>query len=168
MPGACRIFEDAERAERISRYALSVYPNDPSLYVILANTYAKVGRYEDAERVESLMKERGVKRRPGTSKVRINGELRTYLPNDPKIGPEVRRQLKEFQQNLIADGYAPDTTWVLQNVDEETKKHLLCLHSELVALAHAILHTPAHEPITIYNDLRICFHDYSKGCRYVR
>jgi len=114
------------------------------------------------------MKERGIKHRPGTSKVRINGELRTYLPNDSKMGAEVRHQLKEFQQNLIAEGYSTDTTWVLQNVDEETKKHLLCLHSEMIALADAILHTPVHETITIYNDLRTGFRGYSEDCRHVR
>ena len=48
----------------------------------------------------------------------------------------------------------PDTSWVLQNIEDSGKKELLCRHSERLALAAALLHTSDDESIELVKDLR--------------
>ncbi|KAK4397612.1 Pentatricopeptide repeat-containing protein, chloroplastic [Sesamum angolense] len=54
------------------------------------------------------------------------------------------------------EGYVPDTTCVLHNVDEQEKENLLCGHSERLAIAFGLLNTPPGATIRVAKNLRVC------------
>ncbi|KAI9166044.1 hypothetical protein LWI28_025239 [Acer negundo] len=69
LSGACRIHGNVELGEKISEMVLEMDPENPGSYVMLHNIYASAGRWEDASRVRSDMKRRGLKKVPGFSLV---------------------------------------------------------------------------------------------------
>jgi len=59
--GACRKFNDLERAERVANRILSIDPKDTSVYVLLSNIYASFKRFEDVKRVRQQMRDVGIR-----------------------------------------------------------------------------------------------------------
>lgn len=53
---ACRWHKDVTRAEVFFKKALQLDPKDESLYVLLGNIYASVGRWNDAIKIRASMK----------------------------------------------------------------------------------------------------------------
>ena len=49
--GACRWYNDIERAERAAENALKLDPQNASIYVLLSNIYSVAGRWEDEIKV---------------------------------------------------------------------------------------------------------------------
>ncbi|KAF6161558.1 hypothetical protein GIB67_009437 [Kingdonia uniflora] len=56
---------------------------------------------------------------------------------------------------MKANGYAPNTSLVVQNVDEQTKEEMLLGHSEKLAIGLGLICTSQGTRITIKN-LRVC------------
>lgn len=65
--GACRKYGELKLAEIAARELFAIEPDNSGNFMLLANTYASVGRFEDAERIRREMEERRVKRAPGSS-----------------------------------------------------------------------------------------------------
>ena len=65
--GGCRVHGNAEVGERVAKKLMRLEPEKASNYVMLANMYAGGGRFEDAEKVRELMKERNLSKVPGCS-----------------------------------------------------------------------------------------------------
>lgn len=53
-------------------------------------------------------------------------------------------------------GFKADKSWVWRNMKEEEKEEDLWFHSEKLALAYGMLHSPPLSPLIISNDLRMC------------
>jgi hypothetical protein len=53
-------------------------------------------------------------------------------------------------------GYVPDTNFVLHDVEEEVKEHMLYSHSEKLAIAFGLINTSPGTPIRITKNLRVC------------
>ncbi|KAF7086106.1 hypothetical protein CFC21_089449 [Triticum aestivum] len=78
----CRMHGDVDMAEQLMQYLLEQDPGGDSNYVLLSNIYAAVGKWDGAGKVRSLMKSRGVKKRPGRSSVEINGDVHEFVCGD--------------------------------------------------------------------------------------
>ncbi|KAK0597381.1 hypothetical protein LWI29_024697 [Acer saccharum] len=65
--GACKVHGNAELGEIAARHLFEIEPDDAGNYVILANIYASVGKWKDAERVRLMMRERIKRKTPGLS-----------------------------------------------------------------------------------------------------
>ncbi|XVF44438.1 hypothetical protein PTKIN_Ptkin02bG0120100 [Pterospermum kingtungense] len=65
--GACSTSTSSSTAERIARKMIELAPDYHMSYVLLANVYRSVGRWNDAIKVRKLMKDRGVKKTTGMS-----------------------------------------------------------------------------------------------------
>lgn len=65
--GGCRVHGNAEVGERVAKKLMGLEPEKASNYVMLANIYAGAGRFEDAEKVRQLMKQRKLSKVPGCS-----------------------------------------------------------------------------------------------------
>lgn len=64
--------------------------------------------------------------------------------------------LAEMIKKLKEAGYTPNTSVVLQNIDEEEKETALNYHSEKLAMAFGLISTAAGTPIRIVKNLRVC------------
>lgn len=62
------------------------------------------------------------------------------------------------------EGYVPDRTQVLLDIDEEDKEDALSQHSEKLAIAFGLLNTSSDTVIRVVKNLRVCkdCHDVSK------
>ncbi|XP_043700545.1 putative pentatricopeptide repeat-containing protein At1g03510 [Telopea speciosissima] len=65
--GACRTYGEVELAKIAGRKLFEIEPDNPANYVLLATIYCNAGRLDEAERLRREMKERGVKKTPGSS-----------------------------------------------------------------------------------------------------
>ena len=59
--------------------------------------------------------------------IHIKGKTFKFVTNDNSI-PSIYPALKQLYLQLQTEGYIPDTTWVLHDVDEKQKEDLLCGH----------------------------------------
>ncbi|TXG73541.1 hypothetical protein EZV62_002120 [Acer yangbiense] len=76
---ACRTKGNVSLAERIMKYLVELDPDGDFNYVILANMYAAVGRWDGAGKIRRRMKGLGIQKKPGISSVEIDtGALETY------------------------------------------------------------------------------------------
>ncbi|RWW06681.1 hypothetical protein GW17_00029975 [Ensete ventricosum] len=65
--GACVIHENLELGELAAKRLFEIEPDNTGNYVLLGNIYAAVGRWEEVERVRSMMVRRGLRKAPGCS-----------------------------------------------------------------------------------------------------
>eukprot|EP00253_Pinus_taeda_P019299 PITA_19299 len=73
------------------------------------------------------------------------------LPQMEEIYGELDRLSGEMEA-----GYAPDTRFVLNDVEEEQKEHNLSCHSKKLAFAFGLNNTTCGIPITVIKNLRVC------------
>jgi hypothetical protein len=132
---ACRLHRNVGLAEQIAERALQIDPKDASIYVLLANTYAMVGSWNDQARIREQMKERRIKKIPGISQIQIEDKVHSFTVEDkshPRTA-EIYANLQQLNDQMKKAGYVPDINWVMHDVGEEQKETLLCYHRYRIA-----------------------------------
>ncbi|KAL5053799.1 hypothetical protein RYX36_034481 [Vicia faba] len=157
--GASHIHRNPDFAEIASHYLFELEPDNLGNYLLLSNTYALAGRWDDVSRVRKLMREKQLRKNPGCSWVEAkNGIVHEFFAGDvkhPEIN-EIKKALDDLLQRLKAIGYQPKLNSVPYDIDDEGKRLLLMSHSEKLALAYGLLNTDAGSTIKIMKNLRIC------------
>ena len=156
--GACRTYGNVELGELAAKEVLKLEPADASPYVLLSNIYAAAGQWDRVSFIRYMMQERGIRKEPGVSWIEISNKVHRFVVGD-RSHPEAEKiydVLNNLSKKLKAEGYIPDTRLVLRNIDEEQKVHALCAHSEKLAIAYGLMHTPRGMPIRVYKNLRVC------------
>ncbi|KAM0061283.1 putative tetratricopeptide-like helical domain superfamily, DYW domain-containing protein [Helianthus debilis subsp. tardiflorus] len=156
--GACWIHQNVELGEIAARRLLELEPNVASHYVLLSNIYSSAGLWEKATEVRKTMIRNGVKKEPGCSWIEFDDEVHKFVSGDfshPQ-SEQLHRFLETLSERLKQEGYVPDTSCVLHNVNEEEKETLLCGHSERLAIAFGLLNLPPGVPIRVAKNLRVC------------
>jgi hypothetical protein len=69
---------------------------------------------------------------------------------------EIYATLDRLYAQMKKEGYVPDTNFVLHDVDDEQKEHVLSNHSEKLAIAFGLISTPPTTTIRIIKNLRVC------------
>ncbi|KAL3536092.1 hypothetical protein ACH5RR_004553 [Cinchona calisaya] len=156
--GACRIHGHVELAEKAARSLLELQPENPGHYVLLANIYARAGKWKNVARVRELMTHQRLKKVPGWTWIEVDNKIHQF-----SVGDHAHPQSKEIYENLNClcnklelAGYVPDTNYVLHDVDEELKRRILYTHSEKLAIAFGLTVTPEGTPLRITKNLRVC------------
>ncbi|KAK8565255.1 hypothetical protein V6N12_058823 [Hibiscus sabdariffa] len=155
---ACKIHKNADMARRVAEQVLKLDPLDSASYVLLANVHASEKRWHDVSEVRKTMRDRRVKKEPGVSWLEIKNQVHQFCMSD-KAHPqseEIDSYLKELTAEMKLHGYVPDTSLVLHDMDNEEKEYSLSHHSEKMAIAFALMKTPAGTPIRVMKNLRIC------------
>ena len=156
--GACRTYGNVELGELAAKEVMKLEPADASPYVLLSNIYAAAGQWDQVAFVRHMMQERGIRKEPGVSWIEISNKVHRFVVGD-RSHPEAKKiydVLNNLSKKLKTEGYIPDTGLVLRNIDEEQKVHALCAHSEKLAIAYGLMHTPRGMPIRVYKNLRVC------------
>lgn len=68
---ACRTHSNSELAEIVAKRLVELEPRDIGPYLLLSNIYAAEGKWDDVEIVRMMMKERGLTKTTGFSRVHI-------------------------------------------------------------------------------------------------
>ncbi|XP_065870741.1 pentatricopeptide repeat-containing protein At5g66520-like isoform X2 [Euphorbia lathyris] len=72
--GGCQMHGNVQLGEKVAKYLIDLEPLNHAFYANLCDIYAKAGRYSDAKRIRTSMKEMGIQKEvPGCSMIEING-----------------------------------------------------------------------------------------------
>lgn len=167
----CRIHSDAARGKRVIKQLLSMDPQDPSSLVLLSNLYSASGRWHCSETVREEMREKGLRKHPARSWVIHKNKIIPFYTRD-KSHPQskdIHRGLEILIMECLKAGYEPDTSFVLQEVEEHQKKHFLFYHSAKLAAAFGLLMTQPGKPVRIVKNIRLCgdCHSFMKNASLV-
>lgn len=165
---ACRIHKDIELGEEISKKIQGIGPEGTGNFVLLSNMYSAVGRWDDAAYVRIMQKDRGFKKSPGCSWVEINGVIHAFVGGD-RSHPQssyINRKLEELLVEMKRLGYRAESSFVLQDVEEEEKERILLYHSEKLAIAFGILSLSPNKSILVTKNLRVCV-DCHTAIKYI-
>jgi len=77
--GACKIHGNVDLGEQIGYRVIELDPNNSGRYILLANLYASVGRWDDVANVRRLMNDRGVNKEPGWSMIELDGAVNEFI-----------------------------------------------------------------------------------------
>eukprot|EP01018_Ginkgo_biloba_P004402 Gb_37836 [translate_table: standard] len=127
--GVCRVHANTEVGERVAEQLFKLEPQNPAAYVLLSNIYAAAGRWDDVAKVRLMMKRRGLQKKAGSSWIEVKNK---------------------------GSWYVPDMNFALHDVEEEEKQHILCHHSEKLAIAFGLISMSIGTPIQIIKNLRVC------------
>ncbi|KAL3620674.1 hypothetical protein CASFOL_035586 [Castilleja foliolosa] len=155
---ACRKHNNVELGEGVGEMLLDLEPRNSGRYVLLSNIYAKAGKFDRAERVRLLMKERGLKTVTGQSSIELNGIFHEFKAGDnshPQM-KDVDRMVEKIVREIELHGYKRDASNVLFDISEEEKETSLKYHSEKLAIAFGILNTERGDTIRVVKNLRVC------------
>ncbi|PIN17611.1 hypothetical protein CDL12_09724 [Handroanthus impetiginosus] len=156
--GACKKHGEKEMGERIGRKLIELQPEHDGFHVLLSNIYASKGNWANVMEIRGIMTRQGVVKTPGCRMIEVNGVVHEFLAGDkshPRID-EIEMMLEEMIRRLKRLGYAPGTSEVLLDIDEEEKETNLFRHSEKLAIAFGLIATSAPTPLRIIKNLRIC------------
>ncbi|KAK7344326.1 hypothetical protein VNO77_13798 [Canavalia gladiata] len=69
--GACRLHNKVEMTELFAERIFQLNPDDPGLYVLLSNLYASGKQWEQMSKVRSMIKDKGMEKKPGNSWIQV-------------------------------------------------------------------------------------------------
>ncbi|KAH0450738.1 hypothetical protein IEQ34_021430 [Dendrobium chrysotoxum] len=156
--GACRTHGRKELGELAAEKLMRLEPENSGTHVLLSTIYAGVGQWEDVKAVRRLMKDSGRKKLPGLSWIEVEKKTHVFGVEDlshPRKD-EIYKKMEELLMRIREEGYVPYTAAVVSKVEESEKERLLRHHSERIAVAFALISSPAGKPIIVKKNLRVC------------
>ncbi|CAI0625777.1 unnamed protein product, partial [Linum tenue] len=155
---ACRIHRNVELGKYASDRLFEVDSENVGYYVLLSNMYANAGKWEGVNDVRSLARGMGLKKTPGWSSIEVDKKVNVFYTGNQTHTQcnEIYKELKELCEKIKAKGYVPDFGFVLQDVEDDEKEHILMSHSERLAIAYGIISTPHKSSLRIFKNLRVC------------
>eukprot|EP00257_Ricinus_communis_P013436 XP_015570865.1 pentatricopeptide repeat-containing protein At3g26782, mitochondrial-like [Ricinus communis] len=156
--GACRIHSNVDMAEMVAKELLELDKKNPGRYVLLSNVYASCGNTKDADRIRTLMKNRGLRKISGHTTIEIRNKVYTFVAGD-RSHPQtdlIYSELERVMDRIRQEGYTPDINFVLHDIEEETKEKMLYAHSEKLAIVFGLLNSEPKSVIRIRKNLRVC------------
>ncbi|XP_031482330.1 pentatricopeptide repeat-containing protein At1g08070, chloroplastic-like [Nymphaea colorata] len=79
---ACLINKNVDIAEWAMQHLVQLEPRNDGNYVVLSNIYAAAGRWEDAERIRTALREHARQKNPGCSWIEVEGHMHEFLVGD--------------------------------------------------------------------------------------
>lgn len=163
---ACKFHHNLEIGEIAAKSLGELNSSNPGDYVVLSNMYARAKRWEDVAKIRTEMARKGFTQTPGFSLVEVERKIYKFVSQDMSH-PQCKgiyEMIHQMEWQLKFEGYSPDTSHVLFDVDEEEKRQRLKAHSQKLAMAFALIHTSQGAPIRIARNLRMCndCHTYTK------
>ncbi|CAM8891530.1 unnamed protein product [Rhodiola kirilowii] len=158
LVNGCRVHGQLKLGEFITKKLIKAEPMQETNYILLSNIYAKMSRWEGKTSVREVMDRRGVKKTPGSTKIELENEIYEFVSGDKthKQYKEINEMVDEMGRELKKAGFAPCTSEVLLDIDEEDKEDALNRHSEKLAIAFALLYTPPGTTVRLVKNLRVC------------
>lgn len=157
---ASRVYGRVDIASEASKNLIETNSQVAAAYVMLSNTYAVTGKWDDVHRLRSKMKSRGVFKEPGCSWVEIKDKTYVFYSGDTSScerGSEVLSLLKDLEGRMKKSGYVGGSVGlVFIDVEEEAKEEMVGLHSERLALGFSLISLPKGTTIRIMKNLRMC------------
>lgn len=108
--GACRVHNKLELAELLGNQILQKNLKDSGYYVLLANIYASTKRWKDVPDVRTVIREKGLIKKPGSSWIQLDGCIHVFHARGimhPQLH-KIQEILKRLLFEMKVEGYMPD------------------------------------------------------------
>ena len=105
--GACRVHGDMNLIKLAAKKFFELEPENPGKYVVLSNAYATSGFWENAAEVRAVMRESGIVKEPGYSRIEVQNGSQFFFKGD-KQSKELCELISEMTCILKDAGYVPD------------------------------------------------------------
>lgn len=108
--GACSFYGDSEVGKYAADHLLTLAPENPSTYILMANIYSSKGKWRDRSRALRNMQKTGLNKDVGISWIEIDKKMHSFVVGDT-MHPEaeltygVLAQMLRFMRH---EGYVPD------------------------------------------------------------
>ncbi|KHN43040.1 Putative pentatricopeptide repeat-containing protein [Glycine soja] len=154
----CRTHKNTNMGIQIADRLISLDYLNSGIYVMLSNIYAEARKWESVNYIRGLMRMQGMKKIPGYSLIEAGNKVYTFFASDDSHPnwADIYQLLENLRLEVETEGYIPDTSCVLRDVNEPMKVKLLWGHSERLAIAFGLLSTPYGSLIRITKNLRVC------------
>ncbi|BFG33788.1 hypothetical protein CerSpe_200620 [Prunus speciosa] len=155
---SCCSHKNLELARSVGKKLLESAPEEAGAYMLLSNFYGLVGDLQGVAKVRRLMLDRGIRKEKACTWIEINKTVHSFQSGDRShpLSKEIYNYLQHLFKKLKSNGYVPDTSMVMQNVDEQTKEEIVLGHSEKLAIGLGLISTPPGTRIVIVKNLRVC------------
>ncbi|XP_043710578.1 pentatricopeptide repeat-containing protein At5g66520-like [Telopea speciosissima] len=118
---ACKIHGDSAVGEEVIRGLKKMALGDGGCYVLLSNIYAAGNQWGEVEKMRKMMRNIGTEEKvPGCSSIEVSSVVHEFFVND-KSHPhcrEVYEVASRISKHLEVEGYVPNPSLVLYNIDE--------------------------------------------------
>ncbi|KAI5658336.1 hypothetical protein M9H77_27129 [Catharanthus roseus] len=133
-------------------------PWNPGMYVLLSSLYASSRRWHEVGEMRLKMRGIGVRKVPRYSWVEVQNKIHTFSVGDTTHpqSHQIYGFLEELRFMDEPRGLLPCYKFVLHDVEEEEKAHIIKYHSEKSAAAFAILNVLVGRPIRVIINLHVC------------
>nr|AER41617.1 pentatricopeptide [Oryza glumipatula] len=98
--GACRMRGNIESAKWAASRLFSLKPDDPINYLLISNTYAAAGDWNELAKVRSVMRNMCGNKVPGCSWIEIGGIVQTFVSNDMMLHQS--REMQRMMELLVS------------------------------------------------------------------
>ncbi|XP_059640828.1 putative pentatricopeptide repeat-containing protein At3g01580 [Cornus florida] len=105
--GACRVHNKVELADFVGRQIFKKNSKDSGYHVLLANIYASTDRWEDVSKLRTMIKEKGLIKKPGKSWIDLGGCIHIFHARGTKH-PEfnkIQETLGSLLLEMTNEGY---------------------------------------------------------------
>ncbi|XP_039155978.1 pentatricopeptide repeat-containing protein At4g14850-like [Eucalyptus grandis] len=119
--GACRIHRNPELGRIAAENLFQLDPKDSGNFVVLSNSLAAAGRWEEATNVRKEIKDIGLKKGTGCSWIAVKNEVHIFQAKDTfhERNSEIHATLLELKRDMEEAGYIADPTYALYDLEEE-------------------------------------------------
>lgn len=128
--GACRVHRNVEIGEHVAEQLFEMDPLNAANYVVMSSIYLSAGRWEDAENVRRMMKERGIKKMPGCSWIEVKQQVHLFHVGDESPThtqtQTIYETLEKPSMHINVIGYLSDTKFALHDAVDVYKDQILC------------------------------------------
>ncbi|KAF7148937.1 hypothetical protein RHSIM_Rhsim03G0201700 [Rhododendron simsii] len=156
--GACRVHGNIALGKQAAEMVIEKEPNDSAGYILLSNLYASVGQWNEVAEIRKTMKKKNLGKEVGSSWIEIENTVHKFHVGDTSHpqAEEIYKELDQLVTEIKEVGYVPDTSSVLQDVEDEQKEEFLLQHSEKIAVTFGLINTSKPKRITVFKNLRVC------------
>ena len=108
--GACRVHGDMDLVKLAAKKFFELKPKNPGKYVVLSNAYAASGFWDNVAQVRAVMRESGIIKEPGCSRIEVQNGAHFFFKGDKshKQSKEIYELIREMTCILKDAGYVPD------------------------------------------------------------
>lgn len=159
LMSACQVHGATELGEFAAKQVLRLEPNHDGAHVLLSNIYAKEKRWQDVGKLRNLMRERGIWKERGCSRIELNGMVHEFLigGRNHDYSDQIYKKLDAVVEELKQFGYSPSFNNVYVDLEDEEKSEVVLWHSEKLALCYGLLNeNTGSSCIRIMKNLRVC------------
>ncbi|KAH7569932.1 hypothetical protein JRO89_XS05G0020600 [Xanthoceras sorbifolium] len=120
---SCRTHGNVEIGKWAAESLLELEPQNPASYILLSSIYALKGKWDLVSQLRKRMRDKGVRKEPGCSWIKYNNKVHIFSADDQSspYSDKIYAELEKLNLKMIEEGYVPDVSSVLHNVEDSEK-----------------------------------------------